>query len=217
MPRPKSVRIALAVLTSALCASHASAQTGNRFAVGVNFSTKQAPDDSSVADGGHTVGPEWRIGHSKQGWGWQYALGWYSVDLDRLIANSPMDLGKLRIRPLMGGYGYTHLFHGGKMAVTGDMVAGYAINSFRLAPGADNAYQTKLGARGLSAEAVNTMVTKPGMHVWYDMSRKTGVLINAGYIFARPQVKVHSTLGTDVHRVHADTYTLRVGLVYSVF
>jgi hypothetical protein len=28
---------------------------------------------------------------------------------------------------------------------------------------------------------------------------------------------VTSTLGTDLHRVHADTYTLKVGLVYSVF
>ena len=81
------IRIALAVVTSAVCASHASAQTGNRFAVGFNLSTQQAPDDSSVAEDGHSVGFEWRIGHSKQGWGWQYALNWYSVDLDRLIGD----------------------------------------------------------------------------------------------------------------------------------
>ena len=210
-------RLGFAVITIALCASHASAQTGNRLAVGVNFSTRHAPDDSSVASGSHSVGLEWRIGHSQQGWGWQYALNWYEMDIDRLIGNSPTGLGTLKVRPLMGGYGYTHLFRGGKMAVTGDLVAGYAINSFQLNPAAESAYQTRLGARAVSAEAVNTMVAKPEVQVWYDVNKKVGVIVNAGYVFARPQVKVNSTLGTNVHRVHADAYTLTMGLVYSVF
>ena len=185
----------LTVISIALCASHTSAQTLNRFALGVSFSTQHAPDDSSVAEGAHSVGVQWRIGHSKEGFGWQYALHWYSMEIDRLIGNGPTDLGTLRVRPLMGGYGYTHLFRGGKMAVTGDMVGGYAINSFRLNPAADSAYQTRLGARSVSAEAVNTLVAKPEVEMWYDVNKKVGVLVNAGYVFARPQVKVTSTLG----------------------
>ena len=209
--------VALAVLTLAVGASHASAQTTNRFAVGVNVSTKQAPDDSSVADGGFSVGFQWRIGHSKQGWGWQYGLHWFSMDLDRVIGGGPTGLGTLRVRPLMGGYGYTHLFRGGRMAVTGDMVAGYAVNSFRLDPVADIAYQTRLGARSVRAEAVNTLVATPELKIWYNVNKKVGVLFNTGYVFVRPDVKVTSTLGTDVHRVHADTFRLKVGVVYSIF
>ena len=208
--------VALAVITLPLCVPHASAQTGNRLALGLNFSTQQAPDESSVASGGHSVGFEWRIGHSKQGFGWQYALNWYSVDLDRLIGSGPTALGRLHVRPLMGGYGYTHLFRGGKIAITGDVVGGYAINSFELDPAADTAYQTRLGARAVRAEAVNTLVAKPEIQMWYDLNDRVGLLVNAGYVFARPEVKVSSSLGTDVHRVHADTYALRVGLVYSI-
>ncbi len=103
------------------------------------------------------------------------------------------------------------------MAVTGDVMAGYAVNSFRLDPVADSAYQTRLGARSVSAEAVNALVARPELKVWYDVNKKVGLLVNAGYVFVRPDVKVTSTLGTDVHRVHADTYTLKVGLVYSIF
>jgi hypothetical protein len=211
------VTAALLVITSAVCGSNASAQTTNRFAVGASISTKQAPDDSSVADHGFSVGFQWRIGHSKEGWGWQYGLHWYSMDIDRLIGTSPTGLGTLRVRPFMGGYGYTHLFHGGRIAMTGDVVAGYAVNSFRLDPVAHSAYQTRLGARSISAEAVNALVVTPEFKIWYDVSKKVGLVVNGGYVFARPDVKVTSTLGTDVHRVHADTYTLKVGLVYSIF
>ena len=49
------------------------------------------------------------------------------------------------------------------------------------------------------------------------MNKKVGVLFDAGYVFARPDVKVTSTLGTDVDHVRADTYTLKFGVVYSVF
>jgi hypothetical protein len=212
-----AIRVALAVLTTAVGVSHASAQTTNRLAVGVNVATKQAPDDSSVAEGGFSVGFQWRIGHSKQGWGWQYGLHWYTMDLDRVIGGAPTSLGTLRVRPLMGGYGYTHLFRGGRMAVTGDIVAGYALNSFRLDPAADAAYQTRLGARSLSSEATNAFVVTPELKIWYDVNKKVGLLLSTGYVVARPDVKVTSTLGTEVHRVHADTFRLKVGLVYSVF
>ena len=219
MSRSKSILgIALAALiTSAVSASHASAQTTNRFALGVNLSTQQAPDDSSVASGALSVGIQWRIGHSKEGWGWQYGMHWYSMDIDRLIGNGPTGLGTLKIRPIMGGYGYTHLLRGGKIAITGDVVAGYAINSFKLDPIADSAYQTRLGARSVNAEAVNALVAAPEIKVWYDVSKKIGLVVNAGYLVVRPDVKVTGTLGTEVHNVHADTYSLKVGLVYSIF
>ena len=211
------IRIALVVITSAVGASHAFAQTNNRLALGVSFSTKQAPDHDSTAHGSHSLGLQWRIGHDKQGFGWQYGLHWYSIDVDRLIGHGPTGLGTLRVRPLMGGYGYTHLFRGGQIAVTGDMVAGYAINSFQIDPGADNAYQTRLGARFVGAEAVNTLVAAPELRIWYDVNKRFGVLFDAGLVFARPDVKVTSTLGTDVHHVRADTYTITFGLVYSIF
>jgi hypothetical protein len=46
---------------------------------------------------------------------------------------------------------------------------------------------------------------------------KFGLRISGSYLFARPDVVIHSSVGDDVHRVHADTYTLRAGLVYRIF
>jgi len=52
---------------------------------------------------------------------------------------------------------------------------------------------------------------------WHDVNKRVGLLVDAGYVFARPDVKVTSTLGTGIHRVHADTYTLKFRLVCSIF
>jgi hypothetical protein len=53
--------------------------------------------------------------------------------------------------------------------------------------------------------------------VWYDVNKKIGLTMNAGYIAARPHVTVHSSLGDDRRRVRADQFILNVGMVFSIF
>ena len=208
------VTVVLPVVISAASTSLASAQTVSRFAVGVNFSTQHAPDDSSVASGGHTVGPQWRVGHSKEGWGWQYGLHWYSIDLDRMIGNGP-PRWKTESAPLDGGCGYTAC----------SMAAGWRSLAtwWRATPSA-RSISIRWPTPPIKPDSVRARSRRSSQHPGgcaglrlADVNKKVGVLINAGYVFARPQVKVTSTLGTDIHRVQADTYMLKIGLVYSVF
>jgi len=205
----------LLVTLLAVCgvSSAVSAQEGNRFAVGGSFTHRGV--GSSTAHGGRGPGIQWRIGHSTEGWGWQYGLNWYSLDVDRPIAGRSTPLGELRVRPFMGGYGYTHLM--GPVAVTVDAIGGYALTRFDLTSEAANAYRERLGAGSLSAHMSNTPVVKPEVSLWVDVTRKVGLMANAGYIIARPRFTVSSTLGSDVERYRADAMSITVGAVYRIF
>ena len=67
------------------------------------------------------------------------------------------------------------------------------------------------------ANATNTLVVKPEIGVWYDVNKKVGVNVNAGYMVARPDVTVVTDAGTDFRTARADQFILKVGVVYSIF
>jgi hypothetical protein len=191
-----------------------SAQTGSRLAVGASVTTRVAT--SSDAGGGAAIGFEWRPGHATPGWGWQTSLfGWFDTDVQGPLAGSPIDLGHVRIRPIMAGYGYTWVR--GRTAITADLVGGYTLNSFRLDSTALVDYSRRLGATGIESEATNAFAAKPEVQVWYDISRWFGLKLNGGYLIARPSLVIRSSLGEDMRPIHADTFLITVGIVYSIF
>lgn len=96
-------------------------------------------------------------------------------------------------------------------------MGGYAINSFELLPTFDDRYRASLNASTISADASNTLVLKPDVSAWVDLSRKVGLNISLGYMVARPDVTVSSSLGRDTRQIKADVLMFRVGAVYSIF
>lgn len=190
------------------------AQSDGKFAVGGAF-TMRLPTDSQTVNGSKGPGLLWRYGHGKTGWGWHWGLNWYSTDLDRTVGGFETELGELRVRPIMAGYGYTRVIRGAK--ITAAMLAGYAWTKMSLTPGAGDAYRDHLGARSVTADASNTLAAKPEVEVWFDLSKKVGLNVSAGYMIARPHVTVRSSLGDDERRVRADMVMLRIGAVYSIY
>ena len=206
----------LACLLALLAATAApAAQSGGKVAVGGAISTRIAP--SSTVGGDHFgVSLLWRLGHSKEGFGWEWGLNWFSSDVDRSIGGSPaFDLGDLRTRPIMAGYGYTHRI--GPTAIKGSVQGGYAFTSFEADPSAAAVYRERMGALSLSTDVSNAFVVRPQVSVWRDLSRKVGVNVTAGYMIARPTLTVSTTLGEERQRIRADMFTLKMGVVYSVF
>jgi hypothetical protein len=193
--------------------SSALAQTAGKFAIGAQLSTRTATGPDATGNIG--VSLLWRFGQSKTGWGWQYGLNWFSTDLDRSIGGSDAKFGELKVRPILGGYGYTRIV--GRTAITGKVMGGYAFSSIELAPSAIDAYHDRIGARSVAVDASNTFVVVPEVSAWYDINEKIGLRVSTGYVVARPNVTVTSTAGEDKRRVHADMVTFRVGMVYSIF
>jgi hypothetical protein len=203
----------LIVLVAVGAPSRASAQTEGKLAVGAQFTIHMAGDRD--VRGRLNPGLLWRFGDEEPGWGVQFGLSWFSTELDRSIGGDRTAFGTLDVRPFMGGYGYT--YQAGRVSVTAAALAGYAFGSVKMTPAAGDAYRDRMGAQSLSVESSNTFTAKPQVDLWYDVSRKVGLNINAGYIIARPHITMHSSLGQDRRDIRADQFMLQAGLVYAIF
>jgi hypothetical protein len=206
--------IATIVLVLGVLVSPASGQTDSRLAVGLSVTTGLAPSSSAEGDAG--VGFELRIGHESPGWGTQISLfSWFDSGIRQPIATQTVDFGKLRSRPIMAGYGYTWVRD--RLFLTADVVGGYSLNSFELAPAALAEYAQRLGATRVNSEATNAFAIKPEIQVWYDLNSRFGIKLNGGYLISRPSVVITSSLGEDVRAARVDRFLITVGAVYSLF
>ena len=207
------IRGGLFLVLAAVVPAAALAQSENRVAVGASVSPKTSfsPDSRS----GTGVGFLWRIGEGREGWGWKYGLGWYSTDIDEPVLGQTLPFGKLRIRPILGGYGYTHRL--GRTRLSANLMGGYSFNSFNLEPRFDDVYRSALTAQSVATDVSNAWVIKPEISSWIDLSPRVGLNISAGYAIVRPEVTISSTAGSDTRRIRGDMFILKVGAVYSVF
>lgn len=55
------------------------------------------------------------------------------------------------------------------------------------------------------------------MSLWHDVSRKVGLNVTVGYMIARPTLTVSTSMGVERQRVRADMFTVKIGVVYSVY
>jgi hypothetical protein len=204
--------IGLALLFPLVVSSAAYAQEGNKFALGGSFTARATHE--RAANGGQGAGLRWRIGHAKNGWGWHYGIDWYSLDIDQPVAGSTMELGELHIRPLMGGYGYTRM--AGPVSLTADVIAGYALTTFATTSAARDAMARATGS-STDVQVGGTPVIKPEIEMWLDVSRRIGLVVNTGYMVARPRLTVPSATGSRTNRFHADALEVTIGTVYRLF
>jgi hypothetical protein len=189
----------------------------NRFALGGEFKIKTSDRASEEDYARGQLGPGllWRFGMSKPGWGFHWGLNWYAVKLERPVGGSVTELGELHVRPFMAGYGYTRLIR--RYAITADVLGGYAIGSIKISDAASAAYRHTLGVSSAEANAGNSLVLKPEIGVWYDLTRKVYLNLNAGYMIARPDVEIVTSAGVDKRTARADQFVIKVGVVYSLF
>ena len=189
----------------------------NRFALGGDFKIKTSDraSDEDYARGQLGPGLLWRFGTPKPGFGFHWGLNWYAVKLERPIGGAVTELGELHVRPIMAGYGYTRVIK--RYVVTAAMLGGYAFGTIKISDPAEAAYRRTLGVPSAEANATNTLVLKPEIGVWYDITRKVFLNVNAGYMMARPDVEIVTAVSTERRKARADQFILKVGVVYSIF
>jgi hypothetical protein len=156
------------------------------------------------------------VGKTQQGWRPKYGLNWFSTELEGRVGEGSAPLGKLKVKPLMGGYGYTHVFR--RVTMSANLLAGYAFTSFSLNPAGEQAYRVQLGVEPVGAAASNTVVVKPELSTWIDVTHRVGLNLNVGYMVARPEVRIRTSDGNEERRrIHADRFMLKAGIAYTVF
>ena len=205
------------LLSIATAYAQTEAPAKNKFAIGGEFKIKTSDRASKEDYARGQLGPGllWRFGTPKPGWGFHWGLNWYAVKLERPIGGTAIELGELHLRPIMAGYGYTKDIH--KYAVTAAVLGGYAFGTMTISDPAAAAYRRTLGVSSVEANATNTIALKPEIGVWYDLTKKVFVNLNAGYMFARPDVSIVSSAGTDMRKARADQFIIKAGVVYSIF
>jgi hypothetical protein len=208
----KSAVLRVAVVVSATLAvtcSPAVAQTEGRFSIGPQVS-EHIPVGNEL-DNSVSFGISYSLtrpsSHSK--WGPDFGFGWFSADLI-----GPLD-GRVTVRPLLGGYGYTMVqgkFRTHVAALTGPAFVKVKVNDAERA-----VWAASLGIPVDGVDVKNSWVVKPGVRVVYSIRPRIGIFGSADYEFARLTMQVRTGAQTTERKVKADLVNLKVGVRFGVF
>jgi hypothetical protein len=167
-------------------------------AIGWNASAGRTLDPSE------SIGPLIRLG-SGRGLGLAVGFSWFGSDL-LASDNTEEIIGRVRIKPVMGGLGYT--VRNDRVSMSLSAVAGLAFNS--VVPG------ESIG-RAVPLDVTNSLAWRPAVSFWFDASGRVALNASAGYVMTRPQLSVLRDGEVVRRRLEADTFLLRVGMAYKVF
>ena len=152
-----------------------------------------------------TVGPLFKLG-SGSGVGPAVGFEWFSADL-RSITALPQVLSRISVKPVMAGLGYTLVR--GRVSVSPSIVGGIAFNSLTV---------TETGAAaGVPVEVDNSLVWRPGVSAWIDMSRRIAVNVSAGHVMTGLRVTILEGGRLVKRDVRGDTTTVHAGVAYKLF
>ena len=150
-------------------------------------------------------GPLLRL-RPRNGLGPTIAFNWMNAEVESGPAGRP-GLAALQLRPVMAGaeYGIAR----GRFAAGASIVAGYSFNGL----GVDT---ERVGA-GRAIAVRNSLVWRPGVGAWWDVSPRIGIQAFYGYLFTRPAVTFASDTEIATERLRVDAAVLSVGVAFWIF
>ena len=150
-------------------------------------------------------GPLLRL-RPRNGLGPTIAFNWMNAEVESGPAGRP-GLAALQLRPVMAGveYGIAR----GRFAAGASVVAGYSFNGLGI--------DTERAGAGRAIAVRNSLVWRPGLGAWWDVSPRIGIHAFYGYLFTRPAVTFASDTEIATERLRVDAAVLSVGVAYWVF
>lgn len=172
-------------------------------AAGVSFGWSGPRVDSLRARA--SIGPLIRLG-SGRGFGPALALNWFQTTLP---GESPeQDVrSRIRVRPIMAGVSYT--FASDRVSVSPSLVAGVAFNSLSIE-------ETGRVDR-IAVEVGRSLVWRPGISMWFDVSRRAALNVSAGYIVTGLDVTFLENGRLVKQHLSGDTTIVHAGIAYKIF
>jgi len=202
-----------AFLLCVLVASDASAQTfqnlARRAGVGGSVGAVFTLDDDV------SVGPAFGFNFGlapEPGLGPTLGFGWYQADLTLPGASGDVEVGRLRVRPIMAGIAYTWVT--GRVATGVSLNAGISINSIRL----DDQYRNFFGpGTEVTVDASNSFCVRPQVRIEYAVGRKVGIFSSAGFFFTEFDNVIETPVGRFENEWDASSFNLFVGVMVYPF
>jgi len=195
------------------------AQTGKHVAVGAGFVINDYTD-RDFSQSNPSPAFQYRIKlkpETKHGWNWTLtgAFDWFRPDLDQDIAGQSTRIGELRARPVMAGIEreYTE----GRVSLGISIVAGPSFNSFSVDDAARAAYRTRLRSDLNDVSVKTSLAVRPGVGIWYDLSRWLAVGASIDYMVNR--LTAETTVGNveSSTKWKTDHLGFHFGVVVGVF
>lgn len=205
--------LVFAILACAIASTSASAQgipaAARRVGVGISVGGIFPTDDDVNAGlaAGVTLGLA-----PATGLGPTIGLGWYEGDLRLARVSGSARVGQLRVRPLMGGVGYTWVT--GRVATGASINAGISFNSIRV----DDMYSLGFSSGGeVRGGASNSFAARPQLRVEYAVTRKMGVYSSASYFFTQLDSVLETPIGRFEDEWDGSSFNLFVGVTVYPF
>ena len=143
---------------------------------------------------------------SGRGLGWAVGFDWFQAELQSL-AGRPEVLTRVHVKPLMLGLGYT--IGSERVSLSASVVGGYAWNSLTV---------TDTGAaEGLPVEVDNSLAWRPGVSLWYDVSRRTALNLSIGHVSTRLRLTVLEGGHLERRPARGDATIVHAGIAYRLF
>jgi hypothetical protein len=202
-----------AVLACAVTATNASAQV-------ITNLVKRAGIGGSVGgifpfDDDVSVGAVFGVNAGlapETGFGPAIGFGWYEGDLTLSGISGDVEVGRLRVRPLMAGIGYTWVK--GRVATGVSINAGISFNSIRL----NDEYRTFFGpGTEVRVDSSNSFAARPQLRVEYAVARKVGVYSSVGYFFTEFENVIETPIGRFENEWDASSFNVFVGVMVYPF
>jgi len=202
----------LSLLAVAALATDARAQS--QAAIGLGLAVTSNDPTTQLGQSATSIGPLIRI---KLGTGLGPTIGfdWYSVGVQAMAGSQRVYVGRLSVKPVMAGIAYN--WNRGKYWLSASVVGGYAFAGLHINDQARPAFRSSLGASFLSFDAVNSLVWRPQLGMWYDAAPRVGLTASIAYIGVRPKLRVTSDVGRRDTPLDAACTVLTFGLVFGVF
>ena len=202
----------LLLLVAATSAEAQVTSANARFSVGIAVDRLFTLDgDANDAWG---VGPVFRIGPDRGGWGPAFGLAWFETNLPASVGGVTGDFAQLKVRPVMGGISYT--IRRGPWSYDIGVAAGWTFNSAELLPAAERYFES-VDAGPVDVEVSNSFAARPRLRVYYDTSTRVALMGAAGVLFVDPEVTLRSGAQSITFNRNLTSFTLEAGIVFALF
>jgi hypothetical protein len=143
-----------------------------------------------------------------------YRLGSYRTLVSSPVLGQNMEVGNVRLRPLMAGVEYK--MPRGKWTWSVGTTVGWSINELETVAGF---HDRVVGATGgdVVTDIHNSFAWSPRFKGWYDVNRRVSFMIESSYNYSRPLLTIRSG-GVDMsRRLNADALVFKAGVVYGIW
>ncbi len=148
----------------------------------------------------------------KPGLGAILGLGWYRTDLTFSGVSGDVEVGRLRVRPIMAGIAYTWVKD--RLATSVSIGAGISFNSIKL----NDQYRALFGpGTEVHVDASNSFAARPQFRIEYAVARKVGIYSTVGYFFTEFNNVIDTPIGRFENEWDASSFNIFVGVMVYPF